>query len=61
MEKVVLPPFKPRKTEEEIIKECPWASTGKRKDRDVNVITSLELMPDAMENIIIVYKASIKQ
>lgn len=49
MEKVVLPPFKPRKTEEEIIKECPWASTGKRKDRDVNVITSLELMPDAME------------
>ena len=34
MEKVVLPPFKPRKTEEEIIKEYPWASTGKRKDRD---------------------------
>ena len=49
MEKVVLPPFKPRKTEEEIIKEYPWASTGKRKDRDANVITSLELMPDAME------------
>lgn len=31
MEKVVLPPFKPRKTEEEIIKEYPWASTGKEK------------------------------
>ena len=28
MEKVVLPPFKPRRTNEEIIKECPWASTG---------------------------------
>lgn len=24
MEKVILPPFKPRRTEEEIIAECPW-------------------------------------
>ena len=28
MEKVVLPPFKPRRTDEEVIKQCPWASTG---------------------------------
>lgn len=49
MEKVVLPPFKPRRTEEEIIRECPWASVGKPAGRASNVITSLELMPDAME------------
>ena len=28
MEKVVLPPYKPRRTEEEIAKECPWAASG---------------------------------
>ena len=42
MEKVVLPPFKPRRTNEEIIKECPWAATG-CKGRKPVVITSLEL------------------
>ena len=36
MEKVVLPPFKPRRTEEEILKECPWATTGRTKDRKPN-------------------------
>ena len=49
MEKVVLPPYKPRRTEEEIIRECPWASTGRRKDRKPNVITSLELTSEVME------------
>ncbi len=49
MEKVVLPPFKPRRTEEEIIKECPWATTGRIKNRKPNIITSLELKPEAME------------
>ena len=49
MEKVVLPPFKPRRTEEEIVRECPWASTGKPKNRERVVITSLELKPEAME------------
>ena len=49
MEKVVLPPMKPRRTEEEIIKECPWASTGHTKNREPNVITSLELRPELME------------
>ena len=43
MEKVVLPPFKPRRTDEEVIKQCPWASTGKPKNRERVVITSLEL------------------
>ena len=49
MEKVVLPEQKPRHTEEEVIRECPWASTGRTRDRKPNIITSLELMPEAME------------
>ena len=51
MEKIVLPPFKPRRTEEEIIKQCPWAATGRLKTRKPNVITSLELDPSVMEEI----------
>lgn len=49
MEKVVLPPFKPCRTEEEILKECPWASTGCDGSRKRNVITSLELKSEVME------------
>lgn len=49
MEKVVLPPMKPRRTEEEIKKECPWVALGRSKDRDPNIITSLELKPELME------------
>lgn len=49
MEKVVLPPIKPRRTDEEIIKQCPWASTGCSGGRKRNVITSLELRSEAME------------
>ena len=51
MEKVVLPPFKPRRSEEEIIKECPWAATGRKGMRKPNVITSLELRSEEMEQI----------
>ena len=49
MEKVVLPPFKPRRTEEEIAKECPWATFGRTNGRQPNIITSLELDPAEME------------
>ncbi|MDD5895719.1 MAG: 3-methyl-2-oxobutanoate dehydrogenase subunit VorB [Prevotellaceae bacterium] len=49
MEKVVLPPYKPRRTEEEIRKECPWATMGRTCDRQPNILTSLELKPEAME------------
>lgn len=49
MEKVVLPPFRKRKTDAEIVKESPWAATGKTADRKPNVITSLELDPIIME------------
>ena len=49
MEKVVLPPQKPRRTEEEILKECPWATTGRTRGRKPNIITTLELKPEVME------------
>lgn len=49
MEKVVLPPLKPRRTEEQIKAECPWASVGRTKDRMPNIITSLELRSEEME------------
>ena len=49
MEKVVLPPYKPRRTEEEIRRECPWATIGRTRDRQPNILTSLELKPEAME------------
>lgn len=49
MEKVVLPPWKPRRTDEEVIRECPWAATGRTPDRQPNIITSLELRPEIME------------
>lgn len=49
MEKVVLPPFKPRRTEEQIKKECPWATFGRTADRQPNIMTSLELKPEVME------------
>ena len=48
MEKVVLPPFVPRRTEEEIRQQCPWATTGK-VNRKSNVITSLALQAEEME------------
>ena len=49
MEKVVLPPFRPRKTDEEIEKESPWSTTGRKGGREPNIITSLELDPSIME------------
>ncbi len=50
MEKVVLPPYKPRRTEDEIVSQCPWAANGHGlRTRGVNVITSLELQPQIME------------
>lgn len=44
MEKVQLGDFKPRWTDEEIIKmHGSWATTGKPKNRNRNIVTSLEL------------------
>lgn len=50
MEKVVLPEQRPRRTEEEIRRQCPWAVTGKNHGRTKrNVVTSLELDSAVME------------
>ncbi|MBW6489754.1 MAG: 3-methyl-2-oxobutanoate dehydrogenase subunit VorB [Lentimicrobium sp.] len=43
MEKVELDEQRPRFTEDEIIKNTPWATTGKTKNRERNIITSLDL------------------
>ncbi len=43
MEKVELRPIKPRISNEEIIRQYPWATTGKTQERKQNVITSLAL------------------
>lgn len=61
MEKVVLPPFQPRRTEEELVKECPWAAQGRKKDRKPNIITSLELDPAKMEENNIRFQAKYKK
>lgn len=49
MEKVVLPEPRPRRTAEEIARQCPWAVTGNPSDRKPNVLTTLELESDKME------------
>lgn len=51
MEKVVLPEQRPRRTEEEIRRQCPWAADGRKDGRKRNVITSLELESSKMEEI----------
>ena len=49
MEKVVLPPQRPRRTNEEIAEQCPWAVTGRPATRKPNIVTSLELDSAIME------------
>lgn len=49
MEKVILPEPRPRRTEEEIRRQCPWALTGKKGGRKRNIVTSLELDSAIME------------
>ncbi len=61
MEKVVLPPFRPRRTEEEIRAQMPWAVQGKTAGRKRNVITSLELEPAKMEENNIRFQAKYKE
>lgn len=51
MEKVVLPPYTPRWTEDEIRQNTPWATLGKTKDRKPNVINSLRLQASDMEEL----------
>lgn len=61
MEKVILPEQRPRKTDEEIRKEQPWATLGKPKDRKRNVVTSLELDSSVMERNNVRFQNKYKQ
>ena len=49
MEKVEIGPQKERRTPEAIIKQCPWATTGKPTTRERNIITSLDLVASQQE------------
>jgi len=61
MEKVVLFDQIPRRTDEEVIKECPWAATGKPKDREHIIITSLDLDPAGQERVNLKLQAKYKK
>lgn len=50
MEKVKLSPQKPRRTEEQIRQECPWATLGKGPRKERNIVTSCYIDPETMEN-----------
>lgn len=49
MEKVEMHPMKPRRTAEEILRDAPWAVTGKPASRERHIITSLSLDADIQE------------
>ena len=61
MEKVVLPAQQKRRTEEELIKENPWATTGKTKNRKSNIITSLEIIAEKQEQNNIRFQAKYRE
>lgn len=61
MEKVVLPPQRPRRTDEEVRRQCPWAANGRIDKRKRNVISSLELESARMEEVNIRLQARYRQ
>jgi 2-oxoglutarate ferredoxin oxidoreductase subunit alpha len=61
MEKVVLFDPIPRRTDEEVIRQCPWASTGKPKSRAHNILTSLDLDPAGQERLNLKIQAKYKE
>jgi 2-oxoglutarate ferredoxin oxidoreductase subunit alpha len=61
MEKVELFDQMPRRTNEELIKLCPWAATGKPKNREHIIITSLDLDPAGQERVNLKLQAKYKQ
>ncbi len=60
MEKVKLPEQRERRTEEEIRRQCPWATLGKAPDRGPNIVTSLELDAAKMEENNLRFQAKYK-
>ncbi len=61
MEKVELFDPIPRRSTEELIKQCPWAATGKPKTRDHIIITSLDLDPAGQERVNLKLQAKYKK
>lgn len=61
MEKVVLPPYQARRTEEEIIAECPWAAQGKKSGEERKVISSLVLESIEMEQLNLRFQAKYRE
>ena len=61
MEKVRLPEQKPRRTEDEIRAQCPWATLGRKGGKEPNIITSLEMDPECMEVRNVKFQAKYKQ
>ncbi|PLX07532.1 MAG: 3-methyl-2-oxobutanoate dehydrogenase subunit VorB [Marinilabiliales bacterium] len=49
MEKVEIGEQKQRRDPQDIIKQCPWATTGKPESRERNIITSLDLVAAKQE------------
>lgn len=60
MEKVILPPQRPRRTDDEVIEQCPWATTGRTGGRRPNILTSLELRSEEMEKNNLRFQAKYK-
>ena len=61
MEKVEMKPQKSRLTNEEIPQLYPWATTGKPKSRERNIITSVELDANAFERFNMKLQAKYRQ
>lgn len=61
MEKVELFDQIPRRTDAEVISQCPWAATGKPKDREHIIITSLDLDPAGQERVNLKLQAKYKK
>jgi len=57
MEKVEISEYTPRRTPQEIEKQCPWATVGKKPNRERNIITSLLLDPYQQEKHVLKLKA----
>jgi len=49
MEKVELFDPIPRRTDEQVYEQCPWATTGRKRNTDKRVITSLRLVASVQE------------
>ena len=62
MEKVVLPPYQPRRTEEEVVAQCPWAAQGKKASRhrkiQENEVRYEEIMCDDAEYLLVAFGSS---